>query len=218
MKSPSSKSLVALAIVLVLGCAVVGVILKDGGQDDDSSRTHAAATEGESVESSPETEPAEGAESPAAQPQPSPTRPPDPRGDFRFERLADGRSLVTESVATARRMHAADAEPITDLEAVDSIFSLYRWAYKEVPEGGDNRELTAALTGANDRKLVFIPADHPSLSATGELLDRWGTPYFFHKISDQVIDVTSAGPDKRLWSGDDLTLGYTETYQSASSR
>ena len=149
--------------------------------------------------------------------------PPDPdgvaqiRSDHRLERLADGRTLVTEAVKTARALHARDAEPETDLELVDSIFGLYRWAYKENPEGGDNRELVSALTGENPHQLIFIAPDHPSLGAGGELLDRWGTPYFFHKISDQVIDVTSAGPDKRLWSRDDLTLGYTESHQANTS-
>ncbi len=136
--------------------------------------------------------------------------------DPRFERLADGRSIVTESAKAAAAMHNPDTDPQTDLEALESMFSLYRWAYKYVPEGGDNRELVSALLGDNPKNLVFLPAKHAKLNADGELLDRWGTPYFFHKISDQVIDVISAGPDRRLWSSDDLGLGHTETYQSTA--
>lgn len=137
--------------------------------------------------------------------------------DSRFERLADGRSLVVESVEASREIHSPQLQPEVDLDVLDSIFALYRWAYRENPEGGENRELVAALTGQNPHRLVFIAPDHPSLNPAGELLDRWGTPYFFHKISDQVIDVSSAGPDRRLWSQDDLTLGYTESYQATNS-
>ena len=141
-----------------------------------------------------------------------------PSSDFRLDRLPDGRTAVTEAVKTSAILALEEAQPQADLEAIDAIFGLYRWAYKENPEGGDNREIVAALLGDNPRKLVFIPENHPLLSDSGELLDRWGTSYFFHKISDQVIDVTSAGPDRRQWSSDDLTLGYTESYQAATNQ
>lgn len=138
-------------------------------------------------------------------------------GDFRLEQLGGGRTAVAESVKLSQTLVADAVGAEADLEAVDAIFGIYRWAYQENPEGGDNREITGALTGNNPRNLVFIPADHPRLNAAGELLDRWGSPYFFHKISDQVIDVVSAGPDRRQWSADDLSLGYTETYRSSLS-
>jgi hypothetical protein len=38
-------------------------------------------------------------------------------------------------------------------------------------------------------------------------LDRFGTPYFFHPISETRIDVRSAGPDRKLWTEDDVWLG-----------
>ena len=41
---------------------------------------------------------------------------------------------------------------------------------------------------------------------TGELLDRYGTPYFFHAESGTRMTITSAGPDKKIHTPDDETF------------
>ena len=69
---------------------------------------------------------------------------------------------------------------------------------------GSNAEITAALTGANRLGLVLIPRTHPAINAEGELCDRWGTPYFFHSESRRRTTVRSAGPDRRMWTADDV--------------
>lgn len=74
----------------------------------------------------------------------------------------------------------------------------------ERPPLGDNADLAAALTGSNRRRLVVIPPGHPALR-DGLLLDRWGTPFHLHARSADVIDVRSAGPDRVLFTTDDLT-------------
>jgi len=43
-------------------------------------------------------------------------------------------------------------------------------------------------------------------AAAGLALDRWKTPYFSHKQSESKIEIISAGPDRRLWSSDDIRL------------
>lgn len=126
--------------------------------------------------------------------------------DPRFIRQADGSSIFRESAEFTRHLEQSDEEPITDLEAVDAIFGAYIWAFKELPEGGENHEITAGLTGKNPKKLIFIPPDHARLDAKGNLLDRWETPYFFHKQSESKLEIISAGPDRRLWSSDDIRL------------
>lgn len=126
--------------------------------------------------------------------------------DARFKRLPDGRSEYRESVAIAQRLAEPTGEAALDLEAVESLFGAYLWAFKELPEGGENHEVVAGLTGDNPKRVIFIPPDHPRLDARGNLLDRWGTPYFFHKQSESELEIVSAGPDRRLWSGDDLKL------------
>jgi hypothetical protein len=38
------------------------------------------------------------------------------------------------------------------------------------------------------------------------MCDRWGTPYFFHQVSKTEMEIRSAGPDRRMWTGDDSQL------------
>jgi hypothetical protein len=69
-----------------------------------------------------------------------------------------------------------------------------------------NAEFTQALTGKNILKVVFLPSDHPSISASGELLDPWETPYFFHALAADSWEVASAGPDRVPFNEDDLVF------------
>jgi len=36
------------------------------------------------------------------------------------------------------------------------------------------------------------------------LVDAWGTPFFFHQLSGHEMEIHSAGPDKIMWTADDL--------------
>ena len=42
------------------------------------------------------------------------------------------------------------------------------------------------------------------MSGNGELLDRWDSPLFFHRESSRTTTFRSAGPDRRLWTDDDV--------------
>jgi hypothetical protein len=52
--------------------------------------------------------------------------------------------------------------------------------------------------------MQFLPAHHPVFNEQGQLVDRWGTPLFFHATARDRLDIRSAGPDKSLWTEDDL--------------
>ena len=69
---------------------------------------------------------------------------------------------------------------------------------------GLNAEITRALTGRNRAGLALIPTNHPAIGPQGELVDRWGRPYFFHALSSRHMQVRSSGPDQRMWTGDDV--------------
>lgn len=71
---------------------------------------------------------------------------------------------------------------------------------------GTNAEITAALTGRNPLRLALVPSDHPAINREGELCDRWGTPFFFHAESATRMDIRSAGPDRRMWTDDDVVM------------
>jgi hypothetical protein len=70
---------------------------------------------------------------------------------------------------------------------------------------GTNPEITRALTGENPKQVNFLNADDGlRVNADGELVDPWGTPYFFHQLSGAETEIHSAGPDKKMWTADDL--------------
>ena len=71
---------------------------------------------------------------------------------------------------------------------------------------GSNAEITAVLTGKNKLRYAAIPPGHPAINAAGELCDRWGTPFFFHAESGTRMGIRSAGPDKKMWTDDDVAL------------
>lgn len=93
-----------------------------------------------------------------------------------------------------------------DLRILNEIFIAYRGAVRSGNPVGENNEITAALTGRNKLGYAFIPADCSAISSRGELCDRWGTPFFFHQLSGEKMEVHSAGPDRRLWTPDDEVL------------
>jgi len=69
---------------------------------------------------------------------------------------------------------------------------------------GTNAEIVKALNGGNPQGVRFLPPELLRLNAQGELVDRWDTPYFFHQMSADHMEVRSAGPDKTLWTSDDI--------------
>ncbi len=72
---------------------------------------------------------------------------------------------------------------------------------------GNNREITAKLNGGNPKQVVFLkPEDGMRLNERGELIDNWGTPFFFHQISGSEMEIRSAGPDRKMWTRDDLVI------------
>jgi hypothetical protein len=101
---------------------------------------------------------------------------------------------------------ATGLPPLTALENMRSAFRQYTARFGGNPVG-DNAEITAAMNGQNPRQVVFFdPDDGLRLNARGELVDNWGTPYFFHQLSRTQMEIRSAGPDKKMWTSDDLVL------------
>jgi len=70
---------------------------------------------------------------------------------------------------------------------------------------GTNAEIVKALTGENEANATYLPSKLRRLNDQGELLDAWGTPYFFHANSATEMEVRSAGPDKKLYTHDDVS-------------
>lgn len=69
---------------------------------------------------------------------------------------------------------------------------------------GANEEIAAALRGRNRTQLRFVPETSPIFNAQGQIIDRWGTPLYFHAASHDRVEIRSAGPDKIMWTADDV--------------
>ena len=70
---------------------------------------------------------------------------------------------------------------------------------------GNNPEITAELMGKNPKQINFLSSeDGMQVNQSGELVDAWGTPYFFHQLSGSDMEVRSAGPDRKMWTSDDV--------------
>jgi len=94
-----------------------------------------------------------------------------------------------------------------DLEIVSQLLEAFRTNFLASGNPvGDNAEITAALAGRNKLHVAFISPRHAAINARGELCDRWGTPFFFHQNSGTQMEIRSAGPDRKLWSDDDVVL------------
>jgi hypothetical protein len=147
-----------------------------------------------------------------------------PRQEKKNDQEAEPKPLVVEvdekgGLPAARREGIQGGHPLAaklnaqghaaqrDLEILREMLLSFTTSLKvaNLPPLGDNRDITAALTGNNRKKLVLIPPSHPSLDNKGRLLDRWGTPYHFHARSAESFDLRSAGPDKALFTSDDVT-------------
>jgi hypothetical protein len=92
------------------------------------------------------------------------------------------------------------------VRAIDQIQLMlrdYRSIAGENPVG-TNAEIMKSIMGGNRRQAVLGPPEGQVLNGDGELIDRWGTPYFFHQISGKEMQIRSAGPDRTMWTDDDV--------------
>lgn len=113
-----------------------------------------------------------------------------------------------------RRYAAPSTEPKEDLvwmaRALDS-FSLLVKGEDPLPLGA-NEDIADALRGRNRSRLRFLPDDSPVFDKLGRIVDRWGTPLYFHAESHDRLDIRSAGPDHVMWTADDLHRRYDGSF------
>ena len=92
---------------------------------------------------------------------------------------------------------------VLDLDKVTLMFRDFRTSMGENPTG-TNAEIMKAVMGGNPKGARLGPPENQSLNASGELVDRWGTPIFFHQMSKTSMEIRSAGPDRVMWTDDDI--------------
>ena len=111
---------------------------------------------------------------------------------------------VTQASSTPPLQHSASSEVQRLRLALGNFLLAVKDPYR--PPLGDNRDIARALAGGNRRGLVLVPTND-SAFRDGQLVDAWGTPYWFHPRAPDAIDIVSAGPDRKLFTGDDIATG-----------
>lgn len=114
---------------------------------------------------------------------------------------------TTDRPPLADSLGAPSTKPEAEPGIVLDILNAFRRAFGSYPAAEDNHQFVNALLGANKSKLPFVPRDHTRLNADGEIIDAWGTPFFFHLNSSISIEVRSAGPDRSFYTADDIVAG-----------
>ena len=101
-------------------------------------------------------------------------------------------------------------EPQTVFDDLTQIYGLLEFYKMEMgnifPPVTSNKALVDSLSGNNKYKKRFELPNQ--ILKNAELIDRWETPLSFHSLSSRILDVRSAGPDKSMYTEDDI---YIET-------
>jgi hypothetical protein len=98
------------------------------------------------------------------------------------------------------------AQPLAVIQEVRSTIEKYGSMFNGNPVG-TNAEITRALNGDNPAHARFLDGiPGQQIDSNGELVDPWGTPYFFHQLSGSDMEVRSAGPDRKMWTSDDIVI------------
>jgi len=106
------------------------------------------------------------------------------------------------AVAFGKDIKDAASEPKLLLD----LFEVYRREFGSFPAGEDNPQMMHALMGANPGKLPIFPLKHPRLDAKGALLDAWGSSFQFHSIAQDLMEIRSVGPDREIFTNDDIVV------------
>jgi hypothetical protein len=107
------------------------------------------------------------------------------------------------SAPPPRRVSDVDPDLAGDFDQITLMFRNYRTITGENPVG-TNAEIMKSIMGGNPKGATLGPPEGQSVNENGELIDRWGSPYFFHQLRKDQIEIRSAGPDRRMWNDDDL--------------
>ncbi len=188
-------------IVTLLGAIIIGAWL--GGWDDVSPASRARAPK--PVVSAPVK-----IASPAPTPQPSPIiqaatpAPPPPPAIATMAASPQGTSSPSSGDAPPTQPSVdLVADAAVRIDKIGLMFRDYRTLMGSNPVG-TNAEIIQSVNGGNPKQAKLGPPDGQQLNARGELIDAWGTAYFFHQKSASDMEIHSAGADKQFGTSDDI--------------
>jgi len=114
---------------------------------------------------------------------------------------------VAKGWTPAKRVDSKVARFNADAENLILGIQQYR-EFTGVYPTGNNTQITKALLGQGEKKVLILAVRRADINDKGEILDPWGTPLQFYFSHNEVM-IRSAGPNK-AWedsavsSADDL--------------
>lgn len=119
-------------------------------------------------------------------------------------------AIATPPAGPPAPLQFTNVEPNTVMQNMSRVIRQYGEMFGGNPVG-NNQEITSQLNGNNPKHFHFITTDAGMrINGDGELVDPWGTPYFFHQISGADTEIHSAGPDRIMWTADDIVVHATQ--------
>jgi hypothetical protein len=113
-------------------------------------------------------------------------------------------AVVQDISPNPATMAMSSLPPLTVLDNARVAVKNYGAMFGENPVG-TNPEITEALLGKNPKRINFITAECGlRVNEHGEMMDAYGTPFFFHQLSGKEMEIRSAGEDRKMWTFDDL--------------
>jgi hypothetical protein len=113
-------------------------------------------------------------------------------------------NIAVSPAGPAQPLQFTNFAPAIVLENVHRAVRQYGEMFGGNPVG-TNPEITSQLNGDNPKHINFLNTEAGMrINANGELVDAWGTPFFFHQLSSMDMEIHSAGPDRIMWTMDDL--------------
>jgi len=137
----------------------------------------------------------------------APSASPDAKIENPKSKIPDSAGLFPDHVSIALDLNSPRLDLTRDLQLLNDLFTDWRLTFPRAGHPfGENAEITAALAGQNPLGIRLFPPDHPAINAAGELCDRWGTPFRFHALAADRMEIQSAGPDRKFATPDDGLL------------
>ncbi len=187
-------------LLLAIGIGVIAwrffsAASHSGANQTDSSNTAATASNGNETKAPGLTGAKEAANPPTSQPTV-------PNGRGSEAKPATNTPVLPYLLGSASAPPAMDPQTVLGNTRIAIVNYGSRFGGNPV---GTNPEITAALNGENPQQVKFLNAESGHrINGRGELVDAWGTPFFFHQISGTEMEIRSAGPDRKMYTADDL--------------
>lgn len=68
-----------------------------------------------------------------------------------------------------------------------------------------NEDLSSFLLGKNSERTALVSKNSHIFDKKKRIIDRWGTPIHIHTISHNNFELRSGGPDRKLFTKDDVS-------------